>query len=257
MTTFYDLIKELALLIADARQSVSTGGSTTTLVDTALGEADTYYNGGVLLIDQGTPAAPRVTSYASSSGTFTFSAIATAVGSGISYTAVHARFPLDILKTAINQGLLEAERYMEIDETVTLVAEQEKYALPTGVNDVRRVELGTANEGWDRHYAWTIEDGYLRFIDWVPSDPSQTCRIHHAANHASLSALADVLDERVSRRRLIVSAAKNALNWRVSKVGNDEPNTTNQLNYYLNLDKETKRERVSHLLERDPILARY
>ena len=40
MTTFYDLIKELAYHVGDVRQSVSTGGSVTTLVDTALNEAE-------------------------------------------------------------------------------------------------------------------------------------------------------------------------------------------------------------------------
>jgi len=258
MTTFYDMIKELALMIADARQSVSTSGSVTTLVDTSLGEADTYYDGGVLLIDQATPVTPKIATWASGTSTFTFPTIATAIVTGVGYTAVSKIYPLDKLKSFINLALLESEKYMEIDESIALVADQERYTLPIGVTDVRRVEIGTEGDNdWEVHYAWRVEDGELRFLNWVPSDSSQTCRLHHTVRHAPLSALADTLDERISRHRLIIAACKHALNWRVSKVGNDEPNTTNQLNYYLTLDRETSRERVSPLIERDSILAGY
>ena len=257
MTTFYDLIKELAHNIGDTRESVATGGSATTLIDTTLSEANGLFNGGTLLIDQATPVTPRVTTFVSASGTFSFSAIGTAVTAGTGYTAIQPRYPLDVLKRMINLALLESERYMEIDTSLTLVADQELYALPIGVTDVRRVEIGTVNESWDKHYAWRVEDGYLRFLNWIPSDTSQTVRLHHAVQHAPLSALADVLDDRISRHRLMICAIYHALNWRVSKVGNDEPNTTNQMNLYISKYEAVKRERVSQLLERDVILAGY
>jgi len=141
MTTFYDLIKDLANHVGDVRNSLATGGSTTTLVDTTLIEPNDYYNGGTLLIDQATPVAVRITDFASTTGTFTFSAITTAVVSDIGYTAVHSRFPLDVLKRSINMALADIGDVMAVDETLTLVADQERYTLPTGVTeDIRRVE---------------------------------------------------------------------------------------------------------------------
>lgn len=259
MTTYYDLIKKLAYRIGDVRTSVATGGSTTTLIDTSLIEPNDYYNGGTLLIDQATPVTPRITDFASATFTFTFAAIGTAVVAGINYTAIHNRFPLDVLKRSINQAIDESEKIMAVSEDITLVASQERYALPAGVTeDIRRVEIGTEDSNdWKIHYAWTIEDGELRFLDWPPDDTSKVCRVHYVKQHAQLSALTDELDEKVNENRLIVNACKHALTWRNFKVGRDEPNTTELLNYYINLDQKLSRERVSQLLSRDPILARY
>ena len=259
MTTFYDLIKDLANHVGDVRNSLATGGSTTTLVDTTLIEPNDYYNGGTLLIDQATPVAVRITDFASTTGTFTFSAITTAVVSDIGYTAVHSRFPLDVLKRSINMALADIGDVMAVDETLTLVADQERYSLPTGVtDDIRRIEIGTeGDDDWEVHYGWKVEGGELRFLAWNPSDGSKTCRIHYAKIHDELTDFSDVVSEQINQRKLIVVACKHALIWRKDKVGNDAPNTTELLNYYLELDS---RLRITHdvpLLGRDPILARY
>lgn len=258
MTTFYDLIKELANRVGNVRTSVATGGSTTTLIDTTLMAADDQYKGGTLLIDQATPVTPRVSSYIASSGTFSFAAIATAVTVGTGYTAISQKYPLDVLKRSINQAILESELIMSQDETLIIVADQERYTLPTGVFDIRRIELGTEGDGeWPIHYYWRVEDGEIRFLANAPSDTSLTCRIHYAARHAQLSALADTLSDKVNRDSLMVAACKHALLWRNYYVGRDESNTTELLNFYLNEDKAKHGIRVSELLPRDPILARY
>lgn len=258
MTTFYDLIKELAYHVGDVRQGVSTGGSVTTLVDTALNEADEYYKKGTLLIDQPTPVIVYVTDYDAPTATFTFPTIATAVTAGIGYTAIRSWFPIDVLKRSINLAILESELIMKHDESISLVADQERYALPVGVTDVRRVEIGTENgDDWQVHYNWRVESGELRFTAWVPSDTTQAVRLHYTGRQAELSSLADTLDEQVSRHRLMIAACKHALVWRNSKAGRDEPNTTDLLNYYLTEDAKVKNERVSPLLPRDPIYARY
>ena len=258
MTTFYDLIKELAYHVGDMRQGVSTGGSTTTLVDTSLNEANEYYNKGTLLIDQATPAIVYVNTYASATTTFTFATLATAVAAGVGYTAIRSWFPLDVLKRSINLAILESELIMKHDDSITLVADQERYALPAGVTDVRRVEIGTENgDDWQVHYNWRVESGELRFTAWVPSDSTQTVRLHYTGRQAQLSALTDTLDEQVSRHRLMLAACKHALIWRNQKTKGDEPELAALLNYYLSEDAKAKNERVSPLLPRDPIYARY
>lgn len=260
MTTYYDLIKKLAYHIGDVRVSVATGGSTTTLVDTTLGEANEYYNNGTLLIDKTVPVAVKVTTYDSATGTFTFAAaISVAVAAGDGFTAIRSFFPLDVLKRSISQAIDESEKIMAVSEGITLVASQERYALPAGVTqDIRRVEIGTEDsDDWEIHYAWAVEDGELRFLGWVPDDTSKVCRVHYVTQQAQLVLLSDVLDEKVNENRLIVNACKHALTWRNYKVGKDEPNTTDLLNYYMNLEQKLSRERVSPLLNRDPIMARY
>lgn len=259
MTTFYDLIKELAYNIGDTREGTATGGTTTTLIDTTLGEANDYYNKGTLLIEQATPVIVKVTDYASATTTFTFGAIDTAVAAGIAYTAIHMRWPLDVLRRAINLALLEHGKVMDIDESLTIVADQERYTKPgTVTDDIRRIELGDEDEdNWEIHYGWRVEDGEIRFLGWNPTDTTKTARIHYVKQHAALDALTDTLDEQVNREALMVSACKHALKWRNAKVGKDEPGITELLNYYLSLDAQYRNKRTSELLNRDPILARY
>ena len=199
-----------------------------------------------------------ITDYDAPTATFTFATIATAVTAGIGYTAIRSWFPLDKLKQSINLAILDSEIIMKHDDTITLVADQERYALPVGVNDVRRVEIGTENEDdWQTHYNWKVESGELRFTAWIPSDTTKTVRLHYTGRQAELASLSDTLDEQVSRHRLMIAACKHALIWRNSKAGTDEPNTTALLNYYLAEDAKVKNERVSQLLPRDPIFARY
>ncbi len=255
--TFYDLLKELAGKIGSPRISTATGGSTTTLVDTNLIEPDGFFNGGTLFIDLGTPIFPRVDDWDLATHTFTFTAQATAITAGIGYMAVHPRFPLDILKISINNALLEAGKMMKQDETITIVADQERYDLPADVSDVRRVEIGTEDDDdWRVHYWWKEEGGQLRFLYKPPSDASKTLRLHYAGNHGTMSAVGDILDPRIDRQRLMTAACKHALIWRAHKAGPDEPLTTQLLNYYLDRDAKIGW-KGQPIMPRDPILARY
>lgn len=259
MTTFYDLIKELAYNVGDTREGIATGGTTTTLMDTTLAEANGYYDKGLLLIEQTTPVIAKVTTYASATNTFTFPAIGTEVAAGTAYTAIHMRWPLDVLERAIHLALLEQGKIMDVDESLVIVADQERYALPgLTTEDIRRIEIGTEDDAdWQVHYNWRVEDGEIRFLANAPSDTAQTCRIHYVTQHTPLIDLTDTLNEQIHRGALIVAACKHALKWRNGKVGKDEPNITEMLNYYLDLDNRTKNQRQSQLLNRDPILARY
>lgn len=259
MTTFYDLIKELANLIGDTRQGAATGGSVTTLVDTTLIESDGVYNGGTLFIELSPPVTPRITTWTQSTYTFAFPTLAAGPSSGTPYTVVSHKYPLDVLKKAVNQALAEVGSIMDVDETLTIVADQERYTIPaTASNDIRRVELGTVNEGeWDIHYYWKVEGGQLRFLAYAPSDTSQTVRLHFVKQHAALSALDDELDEQVDRRLLLALAAKFAYLWRNIKSKRDEVDGMTMLNYFLSQEQQARERSTYRLLPRDPILARY
>lgn len=259
MSTFYNLLKELANLVGDTRQGTATGGSTSTLVDTNLIESDGIYNGGTLFIDLGTPAMPRITTWTQGTYTFAFPTLAVGPSVGIQYTAITNRYPLDVLKKAINQALAECGRMMNVDETITIVADQERYTIPTTAShDIRRIELGTENEGnWKIHYHWRIEGGEIRFLANAPSDTSQKCRLHYVVDHASLSALADALDEQIDRRLLLMLAAKYAYLWRNIKSKRDEVDGMTMLNYFLAQEQRAREHTTTKLLNRDPILASY
>ncbi len=252
MATLYDILVSVARKIGDVREGISTDGSTTTLIDTTLGESNDYYNGGTLFINQGTPAAVGITDWNSSTGTFTFPAIGTAVTVGTHYMAIGPRFPLDVLKYAVNLAL-EDTRIMLIDETLVIVADQERYTLPAGVRDIRRVEIGNENETWNIHRAWKVENNELRFLNNAPSDTAQTIRLHYVGHHEYMENLSDLLDERVDFSVLRDRACLEALMWRYQKTGRDEPLAGEMLNYH----SQNSKPLVFGLIPRDTILARY
>lgn len=256
MTTFYDVLKRVARQITDARAGVSTGGSTTTLVDAALDAPNDYYNGGLLFVDQATPVIKKITDWASATFTFTF-ATGTAVAAATAYTVVNERFPLDVIKNAINQCLIEdVGAIMMVDESIVAEDDTERYALPDGVYDVRRVEIGEEDGEWNVNYRWQEELGELRFIDDKPSE-GDTIRVHYAATHDELIDLDDELDSRLNLDMVIYSACVHALQWRIEKVRENEPGLKDKLSFFESKAMFAKSRMGNYLLNKDPFHSRF
>lgn len=258
MTTFYDVIKRVAKQVMDARTGTATGGSTTTLIDTARDEPDDFFNKGLLLIDHATPVIVKVTDFVQSTGTFTF-ATSTAVTAATKYTAVDERIPLDVIKTAINQALIEdIGQIMGVDESLVAADDTERYTLPESVYDVRRVEIGEEDEDWDINYAWTEELGELRFTD-SNSRPAtgDTIRLHYVHTHDELIDLDDVLDDQVNLDLIVHAACVYCLQWRLVHVRENEPSLPDKLSFHESRTMIARSRSKVRLLNRDPILARW
>jgi len=256
MTTFYDVIKRVARQIADARTGVATGGSTTTLIDTLMDGPDEYYNNGLLFIDHTVPVIVKVTDYDLATHTFTF-ATSTVVAAGKKYTVIDERFPLDVLKQAINQALVEdIGQIMGIDESLVPAEGQERYALPADVYDIRRVEIGEEDSSWDINYAWSEELGELRFQGNLPS-VDQTIRVHYVHTHEEMIDLDDVIDDQVPLDLLIHAASVYALQWRMVKVRENEPGLKDKFLFNETRAIIARSKGKKQLLNRDPILSRW
>ena len=257
MTTFYDVIKKVVQQIADARIGVSTDGSTTTLVDTNLDAPNDYYNKGIILLDQPIPTVRKVTDWDSTTFTFTFPSISNAIVAGVNYSVVNERFPLDVLKMAVNHALIDdIGLIMGIDETLTGIADVERYALLDGVYDVRRVEIGEEDEDWKVNYQWIEELGELRFLGNKPED-GKTIRLHYAHTHEELIDLDDEIDPQIPIDLIVHAACVYCLQWRLIHVRENEPGLPDKLSFHESRAMMARSRNKVRLLNRDPILARF
>lgn len=144
--TYKDLIIALGYALEDAVEGTSTAlGTTTTMVDTTKGGADSDWNGSELFFYD-TTGGHRVTAYTSASGTFTFTpALATAVASGTGYLLGNIKgqgFPHARKVQALQHALRLAQWNTDATATtVATVASTWEYVLPTTLATIYRVEL--------------------------------------------------------------------------------------------------------------------
>ncbi len=160
MTTLFSATLEVAKLIPGniVVEGAATGtGSTTTLADTAAWfvspttlPADDYFNGGTIWFKDMTTEASEnktglITDYVSSTGVFTFSpALTVTTVKDDTYAASNRMYPRFILRQAVNHALGEVGGEDLQNTSLTSVADQMTYDLPTGVYNVMRVEVATS-----------------------------------------------------------------------------------------------------------------
>ena len=141
MTDLFSATHQLAMRLGVLRTSVATGGSTTTIVDTARTEDDDTWNGGTawIITDAGgASAAPEgewgvVSDFVNSTHTLTIAEVTAAVASGDTYGLASARYPLDVLKTAINNELIKHEVIRYDKTSLDVASGQSEYDLPAGI----------------------------------------------------------------------------------------------------------------------------
>lgn len=253
--TFYEALAEVAKSLTDMRTGTATGGNTTTLIDTGLSEPNDYFNFGSLFIEQTVPVIRQITDWNSTTCTFTFAALSGAVVAGTPYAAIDEKYPLDVLKNAVNTALrVDAGKIMVYDETLTAVDDQERYDLPAGVSDIRRVEIGTEDDTWENNHYWVEEAGVLRFYGGLPSE-DDTIRLHYVSNHAALADLDDEVNAQIPWELVINSAIVHALMWRQNRADGNEKELREKVEYYKNEAYAFKN--TARLLPKDPRYPRY
>lgn len=251
--TKFDLIKAVVFRIGDARVGTATGGSTTTLTDTNLRDPSGYYDGGVLLIETSVPQARQILQWNASTKTFTFDALGDAITAGTGYVASSQKYPLDVLLRCVWQAFHDCGYRMGVNETIQTVAGVYSYDLPDGCEDVRRVEILDADGRGKPITYWRILENNLVFLDRLA--PDRKLRLHYVRAPDIPPGLNDAIDPLIDFEYLTVSACLHALLWRNYKVGRDEPNTTELLNYYMQ-QASLLAWRKPKLMDRDPALAR-
>ncbi len=265
MTTLYDALLETAMLCG-----VTKGGQTTAqhstpatnLIDTNRYEPDDYFNNGLLFIRSGTYAGStrRITDYVMTTGVITFAATSTAISiaSGIYYTATNTI--RDELVQAINEALLMMGEYTEVDETLTVVDNATEYTLPTGVSNVKRIEVytvSTAPYGFNPLFTWRELGGKIYLPAEINRTAGNTIRIYYNKHHSHVNADADAINDLFNIKRLAWTATAMFLMNRMQYSGNsDEREMLLFQNAQMQVQRLASAFPVSKI-ERDPILARY
>ncbi|MBU1621894.1 MAG: hypothetical protein KKF27_20815 [Gammaproteobacteria bacterium] len=157
----------------------ATGGSTTTVVDSARTESDDYWNNcWLFIVSTSDGLAPQgeemqVTDYSGSTDTFTVApAFSAAVGNTDTYE-VRRYYPASAIHAAINEAIEEAQNvfpnYTE-DETLVVKSDINEFTLPSTISDILNVDMlvykvesqGTATSGaatslTDTGKSWTVD----------------------------------------------------------------------------------------------------
>lgn len=230
MTTLFDATLALAKILGNVRSSITTAaGSATTIVDSTRTEPADFWNDGTLWITSGTHASKsrKITDWALVGTTFTIPTTTTAAGSGVTYSVINGIWPQDKLIEFINAALRVIGDVPKTDDTLTTVANQEEYTLPTGVYNVLWVcqALYTAAPyTWVPQYNTHEREGKLVFDPLMqPDQTGYAIRLIYASPHAVMDDDADVISNYVHLERLIWNAAVMAWRWRMQMSKTDEP----------------------------------
>ena len=237
--TLFDLTYMVARELGLTEESIATGGSTTTLVDTVMrDEPDDYWNEGTIWVLRdagGAGAAPegeysRISDFVSSTGTMTLiDPLTAAIAGGDRYACMTSHVPLDVIIQKINDSLMELGPVPYVDITsITIQDNKTEYTLPiASKHDLREVYLETnldvVDHQWVKLYNWDVQQ----------SDPGATptlvlpeqytagyaLKLVYMANHLPLRVYDAVLLEDVPVERVITPAVLACFEYRKRRTG--------------------------------------
>lgn len=193
MATLIEAALRVVKRVGPVYYGTATGGSTTTLIDTLNTEQQGYFDDGVIWLLTGSNPGEWVDVLSFGNGTFTFkSAVTPTIAAGDKYACITQKYwgRMD-LRSAVNEACKSISKIFTSDATLVVVADQEEYTLPTGVSDVRRVEVAenaTSPYSYTTNAYWKEDNGTLRFHpDHIPDQAAgNKIRVWYAATHPDL-----------------------------------------------------------------------
>lgn len=255
----YELLLKAAELMVDVTEGTTTAeGGVSHLIDTKLGFPSDHFNNGILWITSGTYIGVYRVKANNAEGRITIdSTLAAACPASVTYSIAEGTFPLARMKQAMN-WVLDDTQYMLVDKTLTSVASQEEYDLPTGVtNQVRRVEIATKTTepyGWYRHRCWDIVEGKLVFMGEIPGG-GMPIRIHYVDKLDTIAAYTTEIPITVDTRHMKYGIAAWLYRQYYRMTKEDHPEQTNLLNEArVNYENAKAQANVPYLLPRDPFI---
>jgi hypothetical protein len=259
MSTLADAIRALTEKVQFAAEGTATGGSTTTLIDTARTEPDDQFTNGTIWFISGNNIGKSaiISSWSLTAHTFTFATLL-ACAAGDLYAVSSPDYPRYALIQAVNRVLTRT--YLDkTDVTLVTVADQEEYSLPAGVNDIRRVEIAENNAApydYVPHYNWREIEGKLRFdIDFVPDTAGYKIRLTYVTPQAALSSDTTAFDTRITLEWLAWQAAVILFRQRIRKTEGKESYILALYNDAMNMSR--MQESPPHVIPKDAHLAVY
>lgn len=240
--------------LGERNTSRATGGSTTTIVDSALAEvgADDDWKDGVAIVIRdagGAGAAPegefsRISGSTDGTGTFTLaSTLTAAVASGDDYMVASSLYPLRDMIQCVNDGL-RALGDIPLVDTTTLdtVAGQTQYTAsvawtrrpPIRIERQGRTGASTDNqpeevENWEyRPPSSSGGTGLITFKDYLVA--GRDLYIYYVDAHEALSAFSDKINAVITPELAIKAALVEALTWRNNRDGGSDDAIKLELN---------------------------
>ena len=219
------------------------GDGTYDVVDAALLEAqdDDHWNTAKVLWLNGDCewAVHTVSDFTGATSTLVITG-STVPSAGDEFLVFKSVFSVGKFLQAINSVLMGTRMMLE-DETVSIVDEQVEYTLPSGVSDVRAVELVDSDgEYMGVHEQWSEYDGTLRFDANLPDTSwADTLRIHYAGTHPVVDEIGDAV-QTIHQERLMWEAAEELM---VKRAQDGHINEKSDMFYALVVKKATKARR--------------
>jgi hypothetical protein len=192
MATLIEAALRVIKRIAPVYYGTATGGSTTTLIDTLNTEQQGFYDNGIIWLLTGSNPGEWVDILSFGNGTFTFkSAVTPTIAAGDKYACITSDWERKDLRSAVNEACKSISKIYASDATLIVVANQEEYSLPSGVSDVRIIEIAentTSPYGYVDNPYWREGAGKIYFhTDHVPDQAAgNKIRLWYAKEHADL-----------------------------------------------------------------------
>ena len=217
-------------------KSIATGGSATTIVDTAQATlfGTNAFKKHLFFISQTTdgltpqnkfgvlPAAH----YVSATQTFTIPTVTDAVGAGDVYTIVKPTIGLYEMISQINIGMAMLPAIRLSSETLTVVAGQFAYAVPLAAAhySIQEVWGGNDTDGWSRSSVWKVYPNAVGATPDIlfPDDPSSegdTIKLVYLGKQTSLSLYSDAISEQYPDELVYSACAFAALRYYMTQKG--------------------------------------
>ncbi|MCK5603712.1 hypothetical protein KAR91_17630 [Candidatus Pacearchaeota archaeon] len=228
MTTLFDATLQLANKLGVLRVSTATGGDTTSCLDTERTEANDTFNGGPfwLITDAGAASdAPEgewavVSGFANTGGDITISALTVGVAIGDTYGVAVGRYPLDVLKSAINNEIIKHKQVRYDRTSLDIIANTSEYTLPSGIRGDNLVNVyeetdTNTSDSQPTPLNFSVQEAatgsqHLLLIESRNVTPGYDIVLEYMARLSPLYLATDVVDEVVPMARILPEAAANA-----------------------------------------------
>lgn len=243
MTTLFDLLKKSYISLGHMEISTATGGTTTTIVDTKLGEKygdGDIVNSTVFIIRDagGNNDAPeqevsRITDYVQSTNTITVSpSFTVAVASGDTYGISKPIIELDTMKELANNALQGLGTIQLTDTSITTVDGQTEYSLPTSLKyKISMVQISTNDDtnylqfndigGWYQINSGPGSTGMLVFNNELP--PGYTLKLFYESEHPRVQNMSDKIAESIHSEYATRLVVDKALEYQVRRTNGTDP----------------------------------
>jgi len=166
-------------------------------------------------------------------------------------TATH-----ETMVDAVNTALSEIGKVTRVDDTMVVVPNQMEFELPTGVNNVVRVQVSvdSTNEYFTTVFNWREVGGYIYFPGQLGYTAGNTIRVYYNEIHEIVDDDADEIAEGIPMPLICAIAAYRYALLNYQNLSNLGVKDKDILNMLMTEAHEAKLNHRVKKMKRDPIL---